>query len=443
MSFYYSKEDEAALESRHSEIMKNVKNAEFKLTPNAKERQVICETILKFAAERNRIIYGGYALHLLILEASKGKDRIYDPDDRPDVEFYTPQLKSDVRDICHLFQNNGHKYVYAEEGVHPNTFVVRVEMTNVLDITFTPAPFYESLPFVVIGGNRIITPEFAMIDVFRVYSFPLNNFFRLQKSFTRANLLLRYYPLKLSKDSSRKSNTDDDGHKVLEHMIKHGAISKSMIFTGQVAQNEYCHEAGIQPDPTELPLIAVSTSYAQDSQRLEKIFKGKPKRFLPFTELLNRKTLFYHKGQPVLVLIEEGENCVSYTQRPKFRITTTQGTAFYSFCLIFQARMQKRPKEMELHRRIIERLVMAKKAFFEKNLSLRVTDPTPFQEFVVKCSGEQLMPFRKFGLERTQRIKEHKPLKYRYTPSKNPNEEDRGNKTFMSMNTYVTVGQEE
>lgn len=436
MSFVYSHEEEELLKTHMPEIEKRVRLEELKLPPSAQERDKIKKTILQFVKKRNRIVYGGYALDCLISDASERKERVYSDHDYPDIEFYTPHLKADVRDLTDLFYVNGHKHVFAEEGVHPATFVIKVEFVGVCDITFTPAPFFESIPSVKVDGIRLVSPEFAMIDVFRVYNYPLNNYFRLTKSFTRANLLLKYYPL------------DFGNPPRVEKAMKHerfvlDAFSDTMIVTGQVAQNRFCQEAGIEQDPIIPPILAVSTSYEADVKRLKHTFRGKETSYLPFTELLGRKTLFYHNHEPVLLLIEEEDTCVPYHETTP-RISTLHGTVFYALCMLYQARMQKRDTAKEL--RILSRIQAAKKAFYAKNPTMDITSPGFFEEFVVRCKGKAVSAFRKFGIERAARIMRRKmkcknePIKYRYTPAE---KQSRDNMAFMAMQTYMTVGQQE
>lgn len=437
MSFFYSKEDETSLNDALDDINEQVRKGELRHAPNQQDRQVMTQMILDFVSKKNRVIYGGYALNMLICKASNNRETIYSKIDFPDVEFYTPSLKADVRDICDLFYTKFNN-VTAEEGVHPATFVVKVEFVNVLDVTFIPLPLFETIPSVKIRGVNIVSPEFAMVDIFRVYSFPINNFFRLHKTFTRANLLLKYYPLSFKENPQKGSPS---GKEVFEYLVKNKVFSDKMILTCQTAQNLYCREAGIPEDEIVLPIIAVSVSYDNDIKRLRNLLKGNTRSFLPFTELLGRKTVFTHEGRDMLMVIEQQDMCLSFIKARGLKITTTQSTAFFTLCLVYQNMVHKRQKEVKFFRRVMQRLTEAKRSYFQKNTSKKVTSPGIFQEFVVDCEGEAVSVFRKFGMERRKRIKDAQVIKYRYTP-----EEDiksRSNRTFLAMNTFETLGQEE
>jgi hypothetical protein len=443
MSFYYSPDDESVFEKAIPEINKDLRTAELRLPPTSDEREKVKKVFLEFVRERGRVIYGGYAFHLLVKKGSKNQEVVYQEDDHPDIEFYTPNLKADVRDLCNLLRDKGYQHILAEEGVHPSTFKLRVEFVDVGDITFLPLPFYEVIPYEKIEGVKVIDAEYAMLDVFRVYAFPITRFFRLQKTFTRASLLLKYYPMSWNEPAPPPGTGHAHADTVLTQFISTGVFSSDMIVTGQVAQNVFCREAGVEVDRLSLPIISLSASYEKDVARLTRLFRGSPKTFLPFSEYIGRKTLFFDKGNAVLALIEIEDDCLAYVKDKvsNCNITTLHGTAYYALSMIYQAYTQKRQKEVKQNRRILQRLLEAKKAYHTKHPEATIVTKGLFREFDVQCQGNALTTFRKFGMDKQKRRDNREVIKYYYYP--NEPETSRANRAFFAMNTFQTVGQDE
>lgn len=439
MSLFHSKQDEEALNENLLDICTRRRKVELHYEPTAATRAACRDVVMSFIRDKKRIVYGGYAVHTLV--AQKGA-HVYTELSYPDVEFYTPDLLGDVRQICnklHALFPKGN--VNAEEGVHPTTFVVRVEFEGVCDITFYPKRFYESVPVVQVDGLRIASPEYMMVDVFRVYAFPISNYFRLTKTFQRANLLLKHFPLGFErKPLSQRDGNDDPFGSEIERACK-----TQVIHTGVSAHNFFVAEAGCP----ELVLTGwcrqvISLNFSADVKRISQDLPSSKflcKYHLPFLDdLLGRRAVFYDRasGRPLLEVVDQSSQCVPFftTAGEGKRFTTLQGTVFYALASMSLARLNGDKSQVDLQETMLADLIAAKKVYYREGRR-KVTDPGPFQEFVVDCIGNHQGAMRTSLLKMIARKKRKMPMRYRYNPSES------NNRQFSAMKVSLCVGEPE
>src|SRR5438046_898601 len=63
------------------------------------------------------------------------------------------------------------------------------------DISYVPKLIYNKIPFIEINGMYITDTRYMMMDYFKVLADPLASYFRLEKTFERLCLMLKFYPL--------------------------------------------------------------------------------------------------------------------------------------------------------------------------------------------------------------------------------------------------------
>lgn len=160
------------------------------MRPTAQDRRAVMDTIVGFVRERKRIMYGGYALHLLSLATFGSAFGVYEDcggdglfSDAVDVEFYSPTPLEDVADICRRLVANGHEYVRGKEAMHDNTFAISVEFVRLCDVTFVPESVYYKIPHAVIQTLPTpilaVHPHYAMLDIMNMLCDPFNSHWRL------------------------------------------------------------------------------------------------------------------------------------------------------------------------------------------------------------------------------------------------------------------------
>lgn len=431
MSLFYSQKDEETLLKNLDDICTAQRELELSERPTKEDRKQLRKDVIDFIRSKERIVYGGFALHSLVVDASKGKDSIYNELSCPDIEFYTHEYKEDIRDLTDLLSEK-YANVTAEEGMHPATFKIRVEFLDCCDISYLPESFLKAIPVKETSTNlRVVSPEFAMIDIFRVYVYPANNYFRLTKSFRRSNKLLKYCPL-----SFRRHN-DIEGSR---HTFEIALDRPSVIVTGATAYNSFCREAGLED--LSIPLThttVVSTSYDKDVAHYSSLLGGEyqTREYLPFLELTHRHIDFWKNNTLVLRVWEERDSCVPYINLEKdTKMTPFQGTFYYSLVEYFKAIYDHNEAQEKIHETILHGLMQCKQKYYRDHPDLTIVSPGPFQEFIVQCTGHFVTLLRAARLLRAERKKNKRPLVYRYEPGKKT-------QGFEAMNVTLTLGEQE
>ena len=229
MSLYHDTEEEKLLYDNLDKICTERRILELEIVePTKEEKERINYVIMKFIKDNERIIYGGQAYHTLIRNVSD--DYIYTDLDYPDVEFYTPNLKEDIINLCNILKESGFNEVMAEEGVHPTTFRLNVNLETFCDISYYPQRFFNSIGYTTINDYKYAEVPFMFIDVLKIYCYPINNYFRLTKTFKRANLLLKYYPILYNKYPATE---------IINKYTSTDFLTKTCIITDVAAHNVY------------------------------------------------------------------------------------------------------------------------------------------------------------------------------------------------------------
>ena len=91
--------------------------------PTIQEAKEAYDIIIKFIKDKKRIIYGGYAQNILIVNKNIN-DGFYKEFETPDVEYYSPDPLTDLIELCDIFKNKHFKYVQGTEGLHEGTYKI-------------------------------------------------------------------------------------------------------------------------------------------------------------------------------------------------------------------------------------------------------------------------------------------------------------------------------
>jgi hypothetical protein len=402
-----------------------------KYEPTLTEINNVRNEILQFIKNKKRIIYGGYAQNSLIMVKNKN-DAFYKPTDLADIEFYSPDPIGDLIDLCDLINKKGYKYVEGKEGVHPETYKFYSNFNNYSDITYMPPLLFNNCPTINIDGILMAHPHLMLIDAYRVYTDPMTSYFRLKKTFTRFNKLIKYYPLKedmiYNKIEPYTTIKKDKNDEIL-YFIRKQIIHKSkMIVTGHYAFNQLMKIAKVPGtyliDTTYYQLI--STDYNNDINKITNILKKKYpsvviKKYYPFYQYLDKSTEFFIEGTMVLRVYGTNDRCIVY------RYSEKKHTYFASYQLIFMyslinyniALMRNNKYNISSYGSMMIRLMKARDKYLEQH-NLTVLDKSIFQEFTFDCIGEPKDILRESFLQKNKKREQGKRVQFLYKPTGNP-----------------------
>jgi len=105
-----------------------------------KEMDPVYRIIYRFIANKC-ILYGGYALHMLMPE----KFKLYSPDEFPDYDCFTINGLKVLKELADILYAKGYKYVHVRRSFHDHTYKLIVNFTPVLDCTDIPPNLYHRM----------------------------------------------------------------------------------------------------------------------------------------------------------------------------------------------------------------------------------------------------------------------------------------------------------
>lgn len=159
------------------------------------------ELVRQFIVERNLILYGGQAIDYALRTRGAA---IYLDEQRPDLDFMSPNSIDDAYDLAERLHTAGFPRVVAIRAIHVQTMRVRTNFISVADVSYVPKAVFDRIPtLTVAGGLRVVSPDYQRIDMHLAFCFPYNDppredvFNRWRKDLTRFNLLTSHFPIEL------------------------------------------------------------------------------------------------------------------------------------------------------------------------------------------------------------------------------------------------------
>jgi len=449
---------------RIKEEVELIKNEMF--NPPMEIKRKILSEVLKFVVEKKRKIYGGFALNELIKMDGRGTP-IYTDDSVNDIDFYTPDPINDAIDLSDRLHKLKLGNVKCMEAVHDETYSVKVDGEVYCDISYTPKNIYNRMPFKTSkDGLILIHPHFMWIDYLRMLTDPINSWFRIEKSYTRFQILQRYYqfPQNLSGIDVGDSTPDLDIalHNVLEFLKDRETtttigfyayncfLEESQAITGMArskkSSSKNDRNRGRTSDATlkyiDVPYYEfISTNYKDDVLELiEKLKSSFPDKddtithveYYPFFQYTGFSTNIYCNGDIVAKIHTNNKRCLPYHDiKSKFyskikadhhdfggkiRIGTFSLTLLFNIVNLQKHRTNNEDDMKELSYVMTSHLLHMRNFYFDRT-NKNILDETLFKEMEIKCIGKTLTTFMEKALRIEQRKKEGRRYTFNYDPS--------------------------
>jgi hypothetical protein len=468
----YKESDSLTLIEKVDEIMKEADNiSSKKIKPTSDELWEIIFTVCKFVKEKQRKIYGGFALNKLIEEVAP-KDKFYSDDDIKswDIDFYSPDPMGDAKEISNRLHEKGFRYIQAREAQHEETYKIFAETNECADISYVPRNIYNKMPFKIVNGFCLTGPHYMMIDYFRVLTDPLTSYFRLEKTFTRLCLMLKHYPLP---KNTTKINTEPPGRDfdVAFHTV-HDFLKdrESTIVIGMYAFNHLIKESKINERDKNLKRGSkpgnnkrdtttngidyvdinyyeiISTQYTRDARNLilalqDKFITAKDRitysESYPFFQYLGYSVDVYLDDEIICKIYNYNSKCTPYINVPALyfkksgydeekgiiQIGSFASQMLYNLINIMKARTDNNPNKKNLHYTMISHITDMKNYYFNQTKKT-IFDKSLFQEFILTCTGDTNTPHMERAIRVAKKIKDGKKISWVYNPE---NQRDRNN----------------
>jgi hypothetical protein len=431
----YQPEDFRAIERNLDKIVENAEEqARRTLEPTTDECKQVQKIIFGFVQRKKRVMYGGWAYHLLLQKAQPKKGGIYQPYDCKDIEFYSPTPVQDMVELClELEQAFPGKYTKGDEARHEGTLSVFVNFQHYCDITFMPSNIFRSIKWVRQDGFLLSPPMWILVDILRQFTDPKLSYWRLpEKTFDRAQRLLTAFPLVLEKGASSTRSLPEGAHSLVAHVAERLRTHPDrFLFLGSLAYDYYTKrdKAVFQPD-TAMTVVTDRLDEAVNDV-LQWVREHQPwgspleiTEHFPFFQFWDHRVVFLYQDKPWLVLRGSANRC-----NPFQDVTISKRVwRIASFSVVWNDHLiesfertvfEDKSGAVEARKRMRE-LLEARQRYLSKRRAT-VLQPGPYQEFAVECTGDVIHPNRIYFLKMVQGKKGGKAKRrsFQFYPAKN------------------------
>jgi hypothetical protein len=425
-------------------IMNNAKKKELELVePTIFEFKKVHEIIKNYIIKKKKIIYGGYALDELITLKNKN-DAIYNPElDLPDIEFYSTSPVNDLIEICDLLYSKNFQYVSGKNAQHAETYSIVVNFRIYCDITYVPENIYKHIPYIEKNSMRLVDPMFIYIDSYRVFTDPLTSYWRLEKTFDRAYLLQKYYPIK-NTAGKIKTNNDVLISDIIKLILTEYIHKNKMILVNYYAYNYFIEQVNRTDYMVNIPYLdTITDNYDHDIIEIVKILKKiynndiTIEKYYPFFQFTGSKTTIKYKNKIIINIFNNNQKCLPYIIDNKgYYVGTFSLTLLMLLVLNIKTKVDKDELNNKNCNIMLSNLLIMRNYYLKKHKKT-LLDKTPFEEFKIDCIGTTDSFVRKYRLEIENKKKQKKKFVFNYYPEKDKDTIDTSNETFE--NTSGTI----
>lgn len=193
----------------------------------------LIEYVESFIKRKSLILYGGFAINLLMPK----KDKFYKSFTINDFDCYSVNAKEDAKELAEELAKNNYPYIKVKKALHENTYKVYVNFLQVIDITQISKEEYDGLKKAA-EYEKVNTKLYKYYnDTFSIapvmylkgnmhfeLSRPLNSYFRWEKIFYRMHLLTKLFQYKKVNIIEEHLTPSKAFKKVLEYIKKSGHV---------------------------------------------------------------------------------------------------------------------------------------------------------------------------------------------------------------------------
>lgn len=451
MNLYREKDIQAITDNLDNIVKKSkIRNAKI-LEQTITEFNNVKKIIKDFIKSKKRVIYGGTALNELIIQKNP-TDKIYGDYDFNDIEFYSPTPIEDIVDLCKILADK-FKFVRAQQAQHDESYTLFVNFKAICDISYMPLNIINKMPTIIIDNIRYPIPSFILVDILRQYNDPVNSYWRLKdKTFSRANLLLKYYKLEL--DPTIYSPPKISNKDIITYIFNNIKNMNTLVHLGSVGINYYlnqkielndslaCYTVALYADA--IIIYNLFLKYIASTDQIDKTKELlQIEEYSPFFQFLDHRIVFKYNNEIVFTLIGNNHICLPYhsiclnedlsVNKEEFGdhlnkecleiVTGKDCIKLATFILLFNYNLimlqyykinnnQKEAKKIEILLRI---LLEARNKYLTTN-KLTVIDESPYQEFILGCVGKKYDYAHNYRLQLEKKRERGARTMFRFDP---------------------------
>lgn len=407
------------LETKIPEILEeNESLKKVKMTPSFETMLKGVKIVEDFIKKNKRKVYGGMAINIAIMKKNPSR-KIYQDDDFPDYDFYSPDPVKDLIEICNELHKNDFKYIQAREAHHMNTYKIKIELYDkeVADISYVWNRYYHMIPTIKHNNIHYVAPEFQIMDIYRAYTNPMTGWFKIEKYFNRGSILEDLYLIKSKEPSSRKffpkneNNLDNLKKNIQNDVLKN---NENIIIIGELAYNKFIKYSKLKDYKFRLinsPTINIMTNNFKNIIKIldeylknENIFKLE---FHPFLELYGKSIEYFVDTKP-LIRVYETDICQPYHKFNNFNIGSYHVNLLFFLSKKFRNKVTQNYQHFNKYNYMINNITFAREYWLKKYNKIG-NENSLFQELISECVADEIFtPFSRY----VRKIKDKKLFSY-------------------------------
>jgi ASC-1-like (ASCH) protein len=411
--------------------------------PSQEDLKKAHEIVKDFVKTKKRKLYGGFALHLLMINKNKDKG-IYSSSKIPDIDTYSTEPMDDMQKLCNILHNDGFKEIQGIEAMHAETYSIKYYNETLCDFSYVPKNIFNRMPFVEVEGFRCIHPNFMTIDYLRMLSNPMDSYWRFfdcgsdLKAFSRFRMLLSEYSIPYNEKSlsimKSSPKVNDLKNVIFNYLIE----KKTIVVVGFYAYNYFCKIGGY--DTVDIPYYEfISVDYKKDALELIDVLKKVNNEisydeYSPFFQFTDYSVEIYIKDDIVCRIYNHLNKCVPYQDveaqnfddkklkrmvggyNGKIRIGSFILCLLYTYINAQRARVNENQNTEKLFYNAASHLIHVRNEYLKK-IKKTFLDETIFADFTLACIGEEITSEKAKRLKVAKRKAKKKPIIYRYIPA--------------------------
>ena len=161
-----------------------------------------------FIKRKQLIIYGGFAINLLIPK----KDKFYKEYTMNDLDCFSPNAKQDAMELAKELSDNNYKYIKVRKALHENTYKVYADFVQIIDLTQLDNNTFNNLKniseyekkntelYKYYEDSYVIAPVILLkANMHYELARPRSSYFRWEKIYNRLALVNSFYPTEKNK----------------------------------------------------------------------------------------------------------------------------------------------------------------------------------------------------------------------------------------------------
>lgn len=343
-----------------------------------------------FIMQKGRKIYGGTAIDAYLPPEAK----IYEPDQLPDYDFFSPDPWNDAVELATILYKNGYIYAEAKAGIHKGTYKVYANFWPVADITFIPKSEFEKIEVTVINGMPVVSPFKLLESLYKEFSEPFVNPTRWPKVSVREKLLQKWVnPLGNDFNCSTllfhgENIKLSSIHKKLLEICYVFILEKGLIFTDSIAYNTYIEiGGGLKRVAVDHLRVLSETAHTHIQELFTQCLKITRDitiltEFIASRELNQTNYIICHNESNICIITQ----LTSCTPIKNILGRKVVAIDYLKYDLFDSAVFSETEQERNDYKCKLQYLTKIQERYY-KNKKLKEVDISPFQRFVKTCVG--------------------------------------------------------